>query len=89
MSRLTRAQAVELVGKDVVAKVEAVDVDFTGRATEGSSDAGYTEFSASCKTDDLEITMYVMVDSDAVAACDDLSQIDWDAPIANARFAVL
>jgi hypothetical protein len=33
--------------------------------------------------------MYVMVDSDAVAACDDLSQIDWDAPIANARFAVL
>lgn len=93
MKTITRAQAVAEVGEELVAKVQAEDVDFTNRVTDGTRHAGYTEFSASVRVPnpegfDGQLTMYVFVPAELVQAAEDLSTIDWDRYIADAEYLI-
>ena len=93
MNRLTRAQAVEQVGGEAVMQVETESVDFTNRLTDGTPHNGWTEFASSVKTTDKQgesctLTMYAYIDSDHLVDCEDLSNLSWDAAIADAEFVV-
>jgi len=92
MNRLTRAQAVEQVGGEAVMQVETESVDFTNRLTDGTPHQGWTEFASAVATTDKQgesctLTMYVYIDSDHLD-CEDLSDLNWDAAILDAKFVV-
>lgn len=93
MNRLTKEQAIAVVGADVIKALECESVDYTGRLTDGSSNVGYTEFATSVDAKDTEgepvtVTMHVFIDSDNLVDCDDLSNLDWDSAIADAEFTI-
>lgn len=90
MSRLTRAQAIALVGIDAVTTVERANVDFTHRVTDGTANHGGVEFSASVDVGDQLLTMYVFAAKDAVDAVEQLDELNWGAIIDNtAEFEII
>lgn len=91
---MKRSEAIEKAGIEAVERVEKMNVDFTNRVTDGTHLQGYTEFSASTEFIDecgerATLIMYVYIDSDDVAAVENLENLDWDSAIANADFDVI
>jgi hypothetical protein len=79
---LDREQAVEIVGKKLVAELEGMDCEETNRLQTDGDDA--VEFAASVKFTDSEgntrtLTAYYYQDPDDIEeAGDDLGSLDWD-----------
>jgi hypothetical protein len=94
MIKVSREEAIAMAGVDAVKEVEAANVDFTGRITDGTPYIGWTEFAASVQykseltDDDATLTMYVYIDSDDLVGCEDLSDLNWDAAIADADYEI-
>jgi hypothetical protein len=90
---VSREEAIAIVGVDAVKEVEAANVDFTNRVTDGTPYNGWTEFASAVAATDKQgepctLTMYVYIDSDHLVDCEDLSNLDWDAAIAGAIYTV-
>ena len=83
MNKITRGQAIAIVGLEAVERVEAANCEPTNRvgvngACQGDS---LTEWSASAKVGDLHLTAYYYTTNEQdehMAACDgDGASIDW------------
>ena len=86
---MTRNEAIKEVGIEAVEAVETENLDFTSRITDGTVWHGFDEFSARIDLDnDCFLAMYVYVDSSAVAAVDNLDELDWDHYIKTAEFEI-
>jgi len=92
--KLSREQAVELVGEDAVSRVEGMNCEPTNRGGYNGACQGdaYTEWSASTDAKDrdgdgVRLTIYYYTDNkqdDMMAACDgDGSMIDWRESVAG------
>ena len=86
---ITRSEAIKATSLNSVEKVEAENVDFTNRVTDGTNDAGYSEFSASVKYVDKTLTMFVFVDSKSIMNHENLDDVDWEKAISNAEFEII
>lgn len=78
MKKYTRAQAVELVGEESVARVESYNCDFTNRVCEN----GLVEFSSVTSAvdsdgDEVDLHAYYYQEQEALDAHDDMSNLDW------------
>lgn len=79
MSKLTREQAINEVGKNAVEQVEASPCDYSNRVTND----GTVEFIATIKAGKDEdgfnrtISAYYLQDSEVVDSCNDISDLNW------------
>lgn len=78
---LTREQAVTIVGAAALAKVNALNCEFTGRLQcDGDT---RDEFAASVRCEDIDgdectLTAYYYQEADDVAAVESLDQLGWE-----------
>lgn len=75
---MTREQAIERVGIELVEAVEKENCDFTNRITNGTEWQGYCEFSASLKNDLGTVVVYYYQKEEDVDATEDLGSLDWE-----------
>lgn len=75
--KLTRNEAIEIAGTELIDAVEEVNCDFTGCVTDGTEWTGYTQFSATTENDTHRIVAYYFQDSDLLNDVEDLSDLDW------------
>lgn len=78
---LTREQAIQIAGLEVVKRVENEEPDFTGclfpevfEIVEFSASADFVDSDSSARM----LTAYYYQDQKEVDECDDLSNLDWD-----------
>lgn len=77
---MTREEAIERVGVELVEDVEATACDFTNRITDGTEWDGYVEFSASSRRNDegdFVVAYYYQKEQD-VDSVEDLGSLDWE-----------
>ena len=75
---LTKKEAIEIAGTELVEAVEEVNCDFTNRVTDGTEWAGCTEFSATLENETHKVTAYYFQDSDDLDGVEDLSDLSWE-----------
>lgn len=74
MNELTRQQAIETISLQAVEAVERENCDFTNRVM----DNGWVEFSATLETEEGSLVAYYYQTQDAVDACEQLDELDWE-----------
>lgn len=77
---MTREQAIQAVGVELVDKLDAANCDFTGRVQTDGDDS--VEFAASVETCDEEygrmtLTAYYYQSPQALEGVEDLSSLNW------------
>lgn len=83
--RITREQAINEVGIEIVTELENSELEHTNRCTEGTEDAGTVEFASirTIKNDDYDdICMYVFVDDDEAKERDG-DNVNWKRAISE------
>ena len=82
--KLTREEAVEIAGEELITAVEETNCEHTNSVTDGTELSGYTLFSAVSENDTHKVTMYYIEDNDDVNSVDSLDQLSFS----NSHFEV-
>jgi hypothetical protein len=90
MGKLTREQAIKVVGIESVLEVEGDQVGYTGRVTGND----WVEFSATVDAIDpdgykVKLVMYVMVSQSELDSVEELDGVDWDKAVSEAQFDIV
>ena len=78
---MTRQEAIEMFGIQIVEQAESDNCDFTNRVTDGTGWQGYTEFvgkSSDCNADGDYCYAYYYQKSEDVDSVEDLGILDWE-----------
>ena len=88
MSRITKSHAIQAVGKQTIEKLLTANVEPTNRVmTDGTVELS-SRAQAVENGDEVTVFMYVFVDGEQFAACENLDELDWDTAMENAEFEI-
>ncbi len=78
---LSREEVINIVGENLVDKLESENCDYTNRLQTDGDDA--VEFSASVKFTDFEgelrtLVAYYYQDPEKLDGCEDMGELDWE-----------
>lgn len=75
---LTKEEAIEIAGTELVELVEYENCECTNSVTDGTEYHGFTLFSADVENETHRLTAYYVVDTDEVNAVENLDEINWE-----------